>query len=158
MRSWLRPSNRSSRLSLPSRPSKTYSFSISTIGNRGRSAFTASRCRVSSFSFVTSSFRATSHSSRDGRFACRVDQVEPIEQLGGPPFGLRQAQVAQVRHEAEVLLAGEQVVDGGELADDADDVAYGVGFRGEVVPRDAHVTAGGADQRGQDVHHRGLAG
>ena len=65
-----------------------------------------------------------------GGFAGRLDQVELLEQLGGPPPALRSAEVAQVRHEEQVLLAGEQVVDRRELAGDADRGAHRVG-----VPR-----------------------
>jgi hypothetical protein len=54
------------------------------------------------------------------------------------------AQVAQVGHHEQVLLAGEQVVHRGELAGDAD--------RG---PDRVRV---GPDQGGQDVHGGGLAG
>ena len=69
-----RPSNRSSRLTVPSGPSNVYGLSMRTIGSRRRSALTRSRARVSSFSFASSSLRAASHSSRDttsGRFPSR---------------------------------------------------------------------------------------
>jgi len=46
-------------------PSNTYFLSISTIGSLRRSALSASRCQENSFSFASSSFRATSHSCRD---------------------------------------------------------------------------------------------
>src|SRR5437879_10369091 len=60
--SWRRPSNRSSRLALPSGPSNTYSFSTASHGIRRRSAASASRARVNSFSFTSSCWRAASHS------------------------------------------------------------------------------------------------
>jgi hypothetical protein len=55
-----------------------------------------------------------------GRLAGRRGQVEPLQQLGRPPPAVGPAQVAQVGHEQQVLLAGEQVVDRGELAGDPD--------------------------------------
>ena len=50
----------------------------------------------------------------------RVREVEPVEQLGGAAPALGPAQVVQVRHQEQVLLAGEQVVHRGELAGDPD--------------------------------------
>ncbi len=32
------------------------------------------------------------------------------------------------------------------------------GSRGQIVPGDAHLAAIGGDERGEDLHHRGLAG
>src|SRR6266480_2771532 len=63
--SWRRPSNRSSRLALPSGPSNTYSFSTASHGIRRRLAASASRARVNSFSFTSSCWRAASHSGGD---------------------------------------------------------------------------------------------
>src|SRR5438094_2002993 len=57
-----RPSNSSSRLALPLGPSKWYSFSTAIHGIRRRSAASASRARVNSFSFTSSCWRAASHS------------------------------------------------------------------------------------------------
>src|SRR6516225_1717122 len=58
----LRPSNRSSRLTLPLGPSNSYFFSTATHGIRRRSAASASRERVKAFSFTRSCWRAGSHS------------------------------------------------------------------------------------------------
>src|SRR4051812_48830218 len=63
MTSWRRPSNRSSRLTSPSGPSNPYSFSTAIHGIRRRSAASASRARVCSFSLTSSSSRARCHSS-----------------------------------------------------------------------------------------------
>src|SRR5262249_53060857 len=63
-----RPSNRSSRLALPLGPSNSYGFSTASHGIRRRSAASASRARVSSFSFTSSFFRAASHSFGDTTF------------------------------------------------------------------------------------------
>src|SRR6267378_1109052 len=60
-----RPSNRSSRLALPLGPSNSYSFSTASHGIRRRSAASASRARVNSFSFTSSCWRAASHSCGD---------------------------------------------------------------------------------------------
>src|SRR5213075_2273764 len=68
-----RPSNRSSRLALPLGPSKLYSFSTAIHGIRRRSAASASRARVNSFSFTSRFWRAASHSFDDtilGGFIC----------------------------------------------------------------------------------------
>src|SRR5256714_5292458 len=57
-----RPSNRSSRLALPLGPSNSYFFSTASHGIRRRSAASASRARVNSFSFTSNFWRAASHS------------------------------------------------------------------------------------------------
>src|SRR5215813_5986459 len=61
----LRPSNRSSRLTLPLGPSNSYFFSTAIHGIRRRSAASASRERVKAFSFTRSCWRAASHSCCD---------------------------------------------------------------------------------------------
>src|SRR5262245_3659470 len=58
----LRPSNRSSRLTLPLGPSNSYFFSTGVHGIRRRSAASASREWVKAFSFTRSCCRAVSHS------------------------------------------------------------------------------------------------
>src|SRR5215469_2541657 len=60
--SCLRPSNKSSRLTLPLGPSNSYSFSTATHGIRRRSAASASRAWVNFFSFTSSCWCAASHS------------------------------------------------------------------------------------------------
>src|SRR5215471_2194925 len=61
----LRPSNKSSRLTLPFGPSNSYFFSTATHGIRRRSAASASRERVKAFSLTRSCCRAASHSCCD---------------------------------------------------------------------------------------------
>jgi hypothetical protein len=61
------------------------------------------------------------------------------------------ARPAEIGHQLEVLLAGQQFVDRGELAGDPDGRAHGLGLRGHVVPGDARRAAVGPDQRGQHV-------
>src|SRR6266567_2147681 len=63
-----RPSNRSSRLALPWGPLNSYSFSTASHGIRRRSAASASRVWVNSFSLTSSCWRAASHSSGDTTF------------------------------------------------------------------------------------------
>ena len=66
--------------------------------------------------------------------------------------------MVQVRHQQQVLLAGEQVVHRRELAGDADRGADRIGLTGQVVAGNPHLATIGADERGQDLHDRGLAG
>src|SRR5579862_1574005 len=63
--SWRRPSNKSSRPTLPVGPSNSYFFSTASHGMRRRSAASASRERVKAFSFTRSCWRAASHSCGD---------------------------------------------------------------------------------------------
>jgi hypothetical protein len=93
-----------------------------------------------------------------GVFLGRLHQVEPLQQVGRAPPAFAAVQVVQVRHQQQVLLAGEQLVDRGELAGDADHLADRVGLPGQVVAGDPDLAAVGADQRGQDLHRGGLAG
>ena len=87
-----------------------------------------------------------------------VGQVELVQQLGGAAAARGPAQVVQVGHEEQVLLAGEQAVDGGELAGDADRGPDGVRVGGQVVAGDADLAGVGGDQGGQDLDGGGLAG
>jgi hypothetical protein len=87
-----------------------------------------------------------------------LGQVEPLQQRGGAPPALAPVQVVQVGHQAQVLLAGEQLVHRRELAGDADRRADRVGLPGQVVTGDLHLAGVGADQGGQDVDGGGLAG
>src|SRR5947199_1249145 len=60
-------------LALPLGPSNSYSFSTASHGIRRRSAASASRARVNSFSFTSSCWRAASHFCGDtilGRLIC----------------------------------------------------------------------------------------
>src|SRR5262249_8041785 len=60
-----RPSNRSSRLTLPWGPSNSYAFSTAIHGIRRRSAARASRARIRVFSFTSICWRAASQASGD---------------------------------------------------------------------------------------------
>lgn len=92
------------------------------------------------------------------RLARRHGQAELVEQLRGAASPGRTAQVVQVGHEAQVLGAGEEVVDGRDLAGDADGGADGVTVVGDVVPGDADGARVGPEQGGQHAHRGGLAG
>lgn len=67
-------------------------------------------------------------------------------------------QAFEVGHQLQVLLAGQQLVDRGELAGDADRRANRLGPGGDVVPGDGGRSAVGRHQGGQHVHGRRLAG
>jgi hypothetical protein len=65
--------------------------------------------------------------------------------------------VAQVGHQAQVLLAREQVVDGRELAGDADQRADGLRLGDDVVPAHAGDAGVRAHERREDVDRRRLS-
>ena len=88
----------------------------------------------------------------------RGGQVELVEQPSGAPPAFGPAQMVQVRHQQQVLLGGEQLVDRGELAGNPDRVPYRRRVPGHVVACDAHLTAVCVDQCGHDLHDGGLAG
>ena len=87
-----------------------------------------------------------------------VRQLEPGQQLVHPGGCLACRQVREVGHQAEVLPAGQQLVDRGELPGDADGAADAVGLRPDVEPGDPGDAVVGADERGEDADHGGLAG
>jgi hypothetical protein len=66
--------------------------------------------------------------------------------------------VVQVGHQQQVLLAGQQTVDRGELAGDADRLPDPVRVRGEIVSGDRDGAGVGGDQGGEDVDGGRLAG
>src|SRR5579862_8371683 len=65
MKSWLRPLNSWASVTFPVGLSNSYGLSILTHGNSRRCRFSSSRALVSSFSRVSRSLRASSHSSRE---------------------------------------------------------------------------------------------
>ena len=70
----------------------------------------------------------------------------------------RAAQVRQPGHEAQVLDAGQQLVDRRELPGEADRRADLGGLRDHVLAGDVRGAGVGLQQRGQDADGRGLAG
>src|SRR5437667_6301467 len=104
-----RPSKMPASVNFPSGPSKTYSFSISTIGRLRRSMLRASRARVSSFSFFSSSTRAARQSSREairGRVMdFRLPRIRELigEEGHGHPCVSTQVDCSRDRTRAESL-------------------------------------------------------
>src|ERR1700719_397860 len=81
---WLRPSNRSAKVSLPPGPSNTYLFSTRSQGNSRRCRLSSSRSRVNSFSFVNNCFRAASHCAFDVTFGFAVLLVTEVAIVVSP--------------------------------------------------------------------------
>ncbi len=87
-----------------------------------------------------------------------VDQVELVEELGGPDTGVGPPEPAQPPNHHQVLTAGQQPVHGGVLGGDPDAALDGGGLADHVVaghPGGAGIRRG---QRGQNADRRGLAG
>ena len=103
--------------------------------------------------------RPAPHAARVGGqlLAGGVHQVETVEQLGSPAGTFSPAEVAKVGHQPKVLLAGEQVVDRGELPGDPDHRPDRSGLGHHVVPTDPGDAGVRTHQRRQDVHGRRLA-
>src|SRR5947199_3350795 len=111
MISWGRLSKMSLSVTFPLEPSKTYSLSISTIGRLRRSMLRASRVRVSSFSFCSSSRRAARHSSREAiRGRVIRFRLPRIRELIGQKGHLHARVPPQVRGSGQCLRA-ESLVD-----------------------------------------------
>jgi hypothetical protein len=93
------------------------------------------------------------HAARIGRgqLLGRAGQVELLQQAGDHPVSLAGAQPLEIRHQLEVLLAGQQLVDRGELAGDPDGRTDSLSLRRYIVPGDTRRPAVSLDQRGQHV-------
>ena len=85
----------------------------------------------------------------------RVGQREPLEQVLGDPS--RIGQVSKPRHQHEVLPPAEDLVDGRELSGETDRLAHLRPLRRDVEAVDAGRPTVRLEQRGQDLHDRGLA-
>ena len=87
-------------------------------------------------------------------------EVEALQQLSGGEAALALGQVVEVAHQEHVLLAGDEAVDCGELAGDADRGPHCLGVGGELVTADADVAGRsvGGDEGGEDLDDGGLAG
>ena len=70
----------------------------------------------------------------------------------------RATEMVEVGHQAKVLLAGHQLVDGGELSRHTDRPSYRVGLTSDVVTGDEDLAGIGVDERREDTNHRCLAG
>ena len=87
-----------------------------------------------------------------------VDEIEAIEEVGDAAPALVARQMVEIRHELEVLLAGQEVVDRRELAGDADLGAHALRIGPQVMPPDLDLAGVGSEHRGEHVDGRRLAG
>jgi hypothetical protein len=87
----------------------------------------------------------------------RFDEVELLQQPACPRPPLGRRDVQQAAYEEQVLLAGEPVVDGGELPGNPDGRAYRADLAAHVMPHDAGRACVRRDQGGQDLHRGGLS-
>ena len=88
-----------------------------------------------------------------------LGEAEGVEQLGRrapwPPARFRPSSRPE---QDQVLAAGQVLVDGGELAGEADGAAHGVGLLDDVVPEHPRGARVGAQQRREHADRRRLAG
>src|SRR5580658_1120356 len=87
-----------------------------------------------------------------------VPQPDHLEHLPQPGRERRLGHPVQVGVEAQVLLPGQVVVQGGLLEHQADVAAHGVPLPDHVVTRDPGGTRGGIRQGAQNLDRGGLAG
>ena len=101
---------------------------------------------------------AAAHATGIGRHLPRgrVGQREPIEQVVRDRA--RVLDLPQLGDQHEVLAPAEDFVDGRELSGEADRLPHVRRQRGDVEAVDADCPGVGLEQRGQDLHDRGLAG
>ena len=100
------------------------------------------------------------HAARVGRHRAPggVDELEPFKQLGDPRRSSGAAEVVQIGHQPQVLLAGQQLVHRRELPGHPDRRTHPVRIGVHIVAGDARLAGVGWDQGGQDPHDRRLAG
>ena len=103
---------------------------------------------------------APAHAARVGLedAVAGIGQAEPLEQLARPLSGRPAAQVRQAPDHAQVLPAGQVLVDRGVLPGQTDEAAHGVGVRADVVPQDGGRARVGFEDGRQDPHDGRLAG
>ena len=85
----------------------------------------------------------------------RVSELEAGQQAVRDLAGT--LQVPQSGHQHQVLPAGKGLVHGRELPSEADGLPHVRSLRGDVEAVDAGRPRVGLEQRGQDIHGRGLA-
>ena len=90
--------------------------------------------------------------------AGRVGEPEALEQLARARLGLGPLEAQQPAEQDQVLAPGEVLVDGGELAGQADEAAHRVGLAHDVVPEHARRAGVRAQQRREHPDRRRLAG
>ena len=88
----------------------------------------------------------------------RLAEPEGGEQLVRPRLRLAAAIAEEPAEEDEILVAGQVLVDRGELPGEADPAAHRVGIGDHVEPEHAGAAAVGLEQRREHAHDRGLAG
>jgi len=100
------------------------------------------------------------HATRVGRdhLPGHLEQVEPVEKFTGAAAACTPIEVVKIRHQHEVLLAGEQVVHRRELASDADGCAHRVRVAGRIEAGDANLTGVRVEECREDLHSGGLPG
>ncbi len=92
------------------------------------------------------------------RLAGGVDEVELLEQFGHSGLRLLRSEVAKARHQQEVFLAVQELVDRRKLAGAANHGAHAVLVAHNVASvHERHATVW-PQQRAEDVHGRRLAG
>ena len=87
-----------------------------------------------------------------------VGEVEPLQQLDGPPLRVPGRHLVELADHLQVLAAGQVFVDGRELAGQADRAAHLVRVLEHVDARDDGAPAVGLQQGGQDADGGRLAG
>ena len=70
------------------------------------------------------------------RHSGRIAQPESVEELVGAGSSISAAEMVEPAEHHEILPAGEDLVDGSVLPDEADPVAHLGGVPGDVVPGD----------------------
>jgi hypothetical protein len=95
---------------------------------------------------------------RLGHPACRLGQVEPLEQLRRPVPRVPRRQVEQLTDQQQVLGPGEVLVHRGVLTGQADCLPHAVGVTPDVEPSDLGIATVGAEQGRKDPDRGGLAG
>jgi hypothetical protein len=88
----------------------------------------------------------------------RLAEPEALDQRVRAAAALGARQVAQPRHQAQVLARGQHLVDGRVLAGEAERAAHLVGIAGDVEAGDPDVARVGLQERREDPHGGGLAG
>ena len=87
----------------------------------------------------------------------RVREIEPLEKLVDARAAGGAAEMVQIGHQLQVLLAGQQLVHRRELAGDTDRRADAVRVGDDVVAGHLRVAGVGGNERGEDPHDRRLA-
>ena len=85
-------------------------------------------------------------------------QAEPLEQLGGAALGVGLREAVEPADHLEVLAAGQQLIEGGVLAGQADAAADLVRVLEDIEPGDLGAAGIGFGEGREDADERGFAG